>query len=77
MFWPMTTGDNHMLDPKMTGCLTVSTEYATRRVKSQQGIGSECLCLPSALSGAGPEANSSGRTVRLGNVINFVILSTH
>ena len=63
MFWPMMTGDNHMLDPKVTGCLTVSTEYATRRVKSQQGIGSECLCLPSALSGAGPEANSSGRTV--------------
>ena len=52
-----------MLDPKVTGCLNVSTEYATRRVKSQQGIGNECLCLPSALSGAGPEANSSGRTV--------------
>ena len=66
-----------MLDPKVTGCLTVSTECATRLVKLQQGIGNVCLCLPSALSGAGPEANSSGRTVRLGNVINFVILSTH
>ena len=58
-----------MLDPKVTGCLTVSTEYATRRMKSQQGIGNECLCLPSALSAAGPEVNSSGRTSSATSVI--------
>ena len=41
------------LDAKVTGCLIVFIECATRRVKSQQSTAKECLCLPSALSGAG------------------------
>ena len=52
------------IDANVTGCLIVLIECATRRVKSQQSTGMECLCLPSALAGAGPEdGNSSGRTV--------------
>ena len=49
-----------MLDTMVIGCLIVCSEYATRLGKLQQSIGKECLCL---LSGAGPEGNSSGRTV--------------
>ena len=52
-----------MLDTKVIGCLIVCSEYATRLGKSQQSISKACLCLPSALSGAGPEGNSSVRTV--------------
>ena len=52
------------LDAKVTGCPIVCIECATRRVKSHQSAGEECLCLPSTLSVAGPEdGNSSGRTV--------------
>ena len=52
------------LDAKVTGCLIVFIECATRRVKSQRSAGEECLCLPSTLAGAGQEdGNSSGRTV--------------
>ena len=52
------------IDANVTGYLIVFIECATRRVKSQQNTAYECLCLPSTLSGAGPEdMNSSGRTV--------------
>ena len=35
------TGHSGTLDPKVTGCLIVCIERATRLVKSQQGAGKE------------------------------------
>lgn len=39
------TGHSGTLDPKVTGCLTVCIERATRLVKSQQGAGKEYVCV--------------------------------
>ena len=36
------TGHSGTLDPKVTGCLIVCIERATRLVKSQQGAGEYC-----------------------------------
>ena len=33
------------MDPKVTGCLIVCIDRATRLVKSQQGAGKEYVCL--------------------------------
>ena len=37
------TGHSGTLDPKVTGCLIVCIERATRLVKSQQGAGNFCI----------------------------------
>ena len=39
------TGHSGTLDPKVTGCLIVCIERATRLVKSQQGAGKEYVCV--------------------------------
>jgi H/ACA ribonucleoprotein complex subunit 4 len=39
------TGHSGTLDPKVTGCLVVCVERATRLVKSQQGAGKEYVCV--------------------------------
>ncbi|OIR57009.1 MAG: H/ACA ribonucleoprotein complex subunit 4, partial [Amphiamblys sp. WSBS2006] len=39
------TGHSGTLDPKVTGCLVVCIDRATRIVKSQQGCGKEYVCL--------------------------------
>ncbi|XP_054723595.1 H/ACA ribonucleoprotein complex subunit DKC1-like, partial [Uloborus diversus] len=39
------TGHSGTLDPKVTGCLTVCIERATRLVKSQQSAGKEYVCI--------------------------------
>lgn len=39
------TGHSGTLDPKVTGCLLVCIDRATRLVKSQQGAGKEYICL--------------------------------
>ncbi|XP_066948073.1 H/ACA ribonucleoprotein complex subunit DKC1 isoform X1 [Macrobrachium rosenbergii] len=39
------TGHSGTLDPKVTGCLIVCLERATRLVKSQQGAGKEYVCI--------------------------------
>lgn len=39
------TGHSGTLDPKVTGCLVVCIERATRLVKSQQGAGKEYVCV--------------------------------
>ncbi|GAA5987716.1 hypothetical protein JCM5350_008080 [Sporobolomyces pararoseus] len=39
------TGHSGTLDPKVTGCLTVCIDRATRLVKSQQGAGKEYVCV--------------------------------
>lgn len=39
------TGHSGTLDPKVTGCLTVCIERATRLVKSQQGAGKEYIAV--------------------------------
>ncbi|CAH1781164.1 unnamed protein product [Owenia fusiformis] len=39
------TGHSGTLDPKVTGCLIVCIERATRLVKSQQGAGKEYVCI--------------------------------
>lgn len=49
------TGHSGTLDPKVTGCLIVCVDRATRLVKSQQGAGKEYVCivrLHSAIEGA-------------------------
>lgn len=39
------TGHSGTLDPKVSGCLVVCIERATRLVKSQQGAGKEYVCI--------------------------------
>lgn len=39
------TGHSGTLDPKVTGCLLVCIDRATRLVKSQQGAGKEYVCV--------------------------------
>jgi H/ACA ribonucleoprotein complex subunit 4 len=39
------TGHSGTLDPKVTGCLIVCVERATRLVKSQQNAGKEYVCV--------------------------------
>lgn len=39
------TGHSGTLDPKVTGCLTVCCENATRLVKCQQNAGKEYVCV--------------------------------
>ena len=39
------TGHSGTLDPKVTGCLIVCVDRATRLVKSQQGAGKEYVCV--------------------------------
>jgi H/ACA ribonucleoprotein complex subunit 4 len=39
------TGHSGTLDPKVTGCLIVCINRATRLVKSQQGAGKEYVCI--------------------------------
>merc|ERR1712230_278529 len=39
------TGHSGTLDPKVTGCLIVCIDRATRLVKSQQGAGKEYICV--------------------------------
>ena len=39
------TGHSGTLDPKVTGCLIVCIERATRLVKSQQGAGKEYVAV--------------------------------
>lgn len=39
------TGHSGTLDPKVTGCLIVCIERATRLVKSQQGAGQLCVII--------------------------------
>ena len=39
------TGHSGTLDPKVTGCLIVCCDRATRLVKSQQGAGKEYMCV--------------------------------
>lgn len=39
------TGHSGTLDPKVTGCLVVCIDKATRLVKSQQGAGKEYVCI--------------------------------
>ncbi|KTW27353.1 centromere/microtubule-binding protein CBF5 [Pneumocystis carinii B80] len=39
------TGHSGTLDPKVTGCLVVCIDRATRLVKSQQGAGKEYVCV--------------------------------
>ena len=39
------TGHSGTLDPKVTGCLIVCIERATRLVKSQQNAGKEYVCI--------------------------------
>ena len=39
------TGHSGTLDPKVTGCLIVCVERATRLVKSQQSAGKEYVCI--------------------------------
>ena len=41
------TGHSGTLDPKVTGCLIVCIDRATRLVKSQQGAGAFCRLTPS------------------------------
>ena len=39
------TGHSGTLDPKVTGCLIICCDRATRLVKSQQGAGKEYVCV--------------------------------
>jgi len=39
------TGHSGTLDPKVTGCLIVCINRATRLVKAQQGAGKEYVCI--------------------------------
>ncbi len=39
------TGHSGTLDPKVTGCLIVCVDRATRLVKAQQGAGKEYVCV--------------------------------
>ena len=39
------TGHSGTLDPKVTGCLIVCVDRATRLVKSQQSAGKEYVCI--------------------------------
>merc|ERR1712200_35940 len=39
------TGHSGTLDPKVTGCLVVCIDRATRLVKSQQSAGKEYVCI--------------------------------
>jgi H/ACA ribonucleoprotein complex subunit 4 len=39
------TGHSGTLDPKVTGCLIVCIERATRLIKSQQAAGKEYVCV--------------------------------
>ncbi|CAG0913302.1 unnamed protein product [Notodromas monacha] len=39
------TGHSGTLDPKVTGCLIVCIDKATKLVKSQQGLGKEYICV--------------------------------
>jgi H/ACA ribonucleoprotein complex subunit 4 len=39
------TGHSGTLDPKVTGCLIICIDRATRLVKSQQGAGKEYVCV--------------------------------
>uniref|UniRef100_A0A061SBH8 H/ACA ribonucleoprotein complex subunit 4 n=1 Tax=Tetraselmis sp. GSL018 TaxID=582737 RepID=A0A061SBH8_9CHLO len=52
------TGHSGTLDPKVTGCLIVCIDRATRLVKSQQGAGKEYVCiarLHGPVEGGGPK----------------------
>ena len=44
------TGHSGTLDPKVTGCLIVCIDRATRLVKSQQGAGAPGCCRTAASS---------------------------
>ncbi|MBW0526311.1 hypothetical protein O181_066026 [Austropuccinia psidii MF-1] len=49
------TGHSGTLDPKVTGCLLVCVDRATRLVKSQQGAGKEYVCVLRLHAGLGSE----------------------
>ena len=46
------TGHSGTLDPKVTGCLIVCIDRATRLVKSQQNAGKECVPAAATLAAA-------------------------
>ena len=50
------TGHSGTLDPKVTGCLIVCIERATRLVKSQQGAGMDSNTMGGGDSGMGTPA---------------------
>lgn len=50
------TGHSGTLDPKVTGCLIVCIDRATRLVKSQQGAGKEYVCVMKLHGKAASEA---------------------
>ena len=56
------TGHSGTLDPKVTGCLTVCIDRATRLVKSQQGAGKEYVCVL-RLHGALESEKQLGRAI--------------
>ncbi|BGP54052.1 hypothetical protein JCM8202_003052 [Rhodotorula sphaerocarpa] len=56
------TGHSGTLDPKVTGCLTVCIDRATRLVKSQQGAGKEYVCVL-RLHGALDSEKQLGRAI--------------
>lgn len=56
------TGHSGTLDPKVTGCLIVCIDRATRLVKSQQGAGKEYVCIV-RLHSALEDAKDMGRSL--------------
>lgn len=56
------TGHSGTLDPKVTGCLIVCIDRATRLVKSQQGAGKEYVCIVK-LHDALADAKELGRSL--------------
>lgn len=63
------TGHSGTLDPKVTGCLLVCLNRATRLVKSQQNAGKEYVCIVRFHSPLGSRA----KLLRVETVIKFCI----
>lgn len=58
------TGHSGTLDPKVTGCLIVCIDRATRLVKAQQSAGKEYVGLARFHSAVGGQMAEATRTVR-------------
>lgn len=58
------TGHSGTLDPKVTGCLIVCIDRATRLVKAQQSAGKEYVGLARFHSAVGGSADEATRKVR-------------
>jgi len=71
------TGHSGTLDPKVTGCLIVCIDRATRLVKSQQGAGKEyvsVLRLHSAVDG--PKVRARARALSLSLSLSLCVVHT-